>query len=71
MSSVVKPEATRIGSNCTGDNGVVYSAFRNTDGTYALVLVNAKDTDYTISVNDGTRHFEYKVPAKSIVSFRW
>ncbi len=70
LSSVVKPGATRIGT--TGyDDGVIYSAFENTDGTYAFVLLNKSDEAKDILVNDGEQSFTFNTPAKSVVSFRW
>ena len=36
MSSVVKPGAVRIGTTGYTANGITYSAFEKTDGTYAV-----------------------------------
>ena len=70
LSSVVKPGATRIGAKGY-TNGVVYSAFENTDGSYAFVLLNKSEEAKNIVVNDGKQNFTYNAPAKSVVSFRW
>ncbi|MDD2437346.1 MAG: glycoside hydrolase family 30 beta sandwich domain-containing protein [Massilibacteroides sp.] len=70
LSSVVKPGATRIGTKGYSD-GVIYSAFENTDGTYAFVLLNKSENTKKIVVNDGRQNFTYDTPAKSVVSFRW
>src|SRR5690606_943161 len=40
LAAVVKPGATRIGASGYTADGLVYTAFQNTDGTYALVLLN-------------------------------
>lgn len=71
LSSVVKPGAFRIGASGYSASGVTYSAFKNTDGTFALVLLNNTNEIKKITLNDGTKHFNYDVPAKSIVSYRW
>jgi glucosylceramidase len=71
LSSVVKPGAIRIGTNGLSDSNVVYSAFMNTDGTYALVLMNNNEQNKLITISDAIHHFSYNVPGKSIVSYRW
>ncbi|MEJ5054137.1 glycoside hydrolase family 30 protein [Sphingobacterium sp. MYb382] len=71
MSAVVKPGATRIGSNKLQDNSIEYATFQNTDGTYAVVLLNKSGEEKKIAINDGTHHFSYAVPAMSVVSYRW
>lgn len=71
LSSVVKPGATRIGTNGYSATGVVYSAFENTDGTYAFVLLNNTSESKNITLDDGKHHFTYEVPSKSVVSYQW
>lgn len=71
LSVVVKPGATRIGT--TGDigEGFVYTAFENKDGSYAFVLLNKNEESKELTISDGKNHFVYKVPAKSVVSYKW
>jgi glucosylceramidase len=69
LSSVVKPGATRIGTSGYKTD-LIYSAFENTDGTYALVLLNTGNNK-TITINDGVKHFSYEVPTNSVVSYQW
>lgn len=71
LSTVVKPGATRIGATGYSASGLTYSAFENTDGTYALVLQNNSDESKAITLSDDENHFSYLVPAKSVVSYRW
>jgi glucosylceramidase len=71
LSSVVKPGATRIGSGGYAAPGVIYAAFENVDGTYALVLLNNNAETKKIAVNDGIKHFTYEVPARAVVSYLW
>lgn len=71
LSSVVKPGAVRIGTSGFSNPGFYCSAFKNNDGTYAFVLLNSTASAKMIALNDGTNHFNYEVPAKSVVSYRW
>ncbi len=71
LASVVKPGAVRIGTSGFSEPGFYYSAFENLDGTYAVVLLNSNATSTVIAIDDGTNHFAYEVPAKSVSSYRW
>jgi len=71
LSAVVKPGATRIGTSGYTATGVTHAAFENPDGSYAAVLLNNTDENKRIVLADGTHHFSYEVPAKSVVSYRW
>ena len=71
LSSVVKPGAVRIGTTGYKPNGITYSAFENTDGSYAFVLANKNSSKSTFVLSDGTHHFSCEVPAKAVVSYRW
>lgn len=71
MSAVVKPGATRIGTKGYTENGIMYAAFENTDGTYAFVLLNETTENKMITLSDANHHFSYDVPAKSVVSYIW
>ena len=73
MSSVVKPGAVRIGTaqRSYSKNGLTYSAFRNADGSYALVALNSGDADIDATVSDGTHHFKALIPAQAVVSCSW
>jgi glucosylceramidase len=71
LSSVVKPGATRIGTSGYSAAGIVYSAFENTDGTYAFVLLNNTNENKKITLDDGQHHFTYEAPSKSVVSYQW
>lgn len=71
MSSVVKPGAVRIGTSGYSDKELIYSAFKNADGSYAFVILNKSATSKKVNLYDGTRSFVHEVPAKAVVSFRW
>lgn len=71
LSSVVKPGAVRIGTSGFVDAGFMHSAFENSDGTYAVVMLNSTSGSKVITIADGNRHFAYEVPAHSVISYRW
>ena len=71
MAAVVQPDAVRIGTSGFTKAGLTYSAFRNPDNSFALVLCNSKNEDVKATVDDGARHFPVTVPANGIVSLSW
>ncbi|TCC56150.1 glucan endo-1,6-beta-glucosidase [Kribbella pittospori] len=75
LSKFVKAGAVRIGSTSygtTGWNGQLMSAaFRNPDGTTALVVHNENDDPRSFAVAVGDRSFEYELPGGSIATFTW
>ncbi len=71
LSSVVKPGATRIGTSGYSIQGLEHAAFQNTDGSYAVVLLNNSNDNQKITLSDSQHHFSYEVPAKAVVSYRW
>lgn len=71
LSAVVKPGAVRIGWKGSQVSGLTCSAFENTDGTYAFILLNETGRSRKIMLKDGSRSFVHEVPAKSVVSYRW
>jgi O-Glycosyl hydrolase len=72
LSKVIKPGAIRIGSSMNvSDQDILFSAFVNPDGSYAMVLQNDSKTDASVVVNDGTNPFVVDLPKKSVTSLRW
>lgn len=71
MSAVVRPGAVRINANGYTTNGLTYAAFKNTDGTYALVVMNNNDDECRFSVGMDNRYFNCNMPPKSIISCNW
>lgn len=71
LSSVVKPGAVRVESKGVDGNGLMYSAFENTDGTVAFVLLNEGGTEAHLTVTDGKNYVDCTIPAKSVASYRW
>ncbi|TDD27832.1 glucan endo-1,6-beta-glucosidase [Kribbella turkmenica] len=75
LSKFVKPGAVRIGSTSygtTGWNGHLMSvAFRNPDGSTALLVHNENDDPRSFAVAVGDRSFEYDLPGGAIATFTW
>ena len=71
MASAVRPDATRIGTTGFKATGLSSAAFKNADGSYALVLMNRSANDISFTVDDGTHHFPASVPANGIVTLSW
>ncbi len=75
LSKFVKPGARRIASTSfgtTGWNGQIMDvAFRNPDGSTALVVHNENDDPRTFAVAVGGRSFEYTLPGGALATFTW
>jgi glucosylceramidase len=75
LSKFVKPGAVRVASTSfgtTGWNGQIMDvAFRNPDGTTALVVHNENDDPRTFAVAVGDRSFEYTLPGGALATFTW
>ncbi|WP_337968817.1 RICIN domain-containing protein [uncultured Flavobacterium sp.] len=69
ISKFVKPGALRVGSTSTSGS-ITSSAFKNPDGSIALVIYNSGSAN-TIKVVSGSSAFNYAVPASSAVTFNW
>ncbi|GIE73016.1 glucosylceramidase [Actinoplanes palleronii] len=75
LSKFVRPGAVRIASTSfgtTGWNGQIMDvAFRNPDGSTALVVHNQNDDPRTFAVAVGTHTFEYTLPGGALATFVW
>ncbi|MFD2742867.1 MULTISPECIES: glycoside hydrolase family 30 protein [Sphingobacterium] len=71
LSAVVKSGAVRIGSKGKTPDGIIHSAFRNPDNSFAIVLANSNSVDTSVTFSDGDKHFTHIVPANSVVSYQW
>ncbi|MCZ4119805.1 discoidin domain-containing protein [Streptomyces sp. H39-S7] len=75
LSKFVKPGAVRIGSTnygTTGWNGRLTDvAFRNPDGSTALVVHNENDDPRSFSVAVGDKSLDYTLPGGALATFTW
>ena len=75
LSKFVKPGAVRVASTSfgtTGWNGQIMDvAFRNPDGSTALVVHNENDDPRSFAVAVGDRTFEYTLPGGALATFTW
>ena len=75
LTKFVKPGAVRIASTSfgtTGWNGQIMDvAFRNPDGSTALVVHNENDDPRTFAVAVGGRSFDYTLPGGALATFTW
>ncbi|MGB9108171.1 MAG: glycoside hydrolase family 30 beta sandwich domain-containing protein, partial [Telluria sp.] len=60
----------RIAST-SGSGGLDTVAFRNDDGTIALIVANPAATARAFSVRTGGKRFGYTLPAGSVATFTW
>ena len=75
LAKFVRPGAVRIDSTSfgtTGWNGQIMDvAFRNPDGSTALVVHNENDDPRSFAVRVGERQFEYTLPGGALATFTW
>ena len=71
----MQPGAVRIASTSFGTTGwngeIMDAAFRNRDGSTALVVHNENDDPRTFAVAEGGRSFEYTLPGGALATFTW
>jgi glucosylceramidase len=71
-SKFVKPGALRIDSNTFGSGNIEDVAFRNPDGSTALIVLNADTSNaHTFNVDENGQYFTYSLPAKAVATFTW
>ena len=71
-SKFVKPGAVRIDSNTFGSGNVEDVAFRNPDGSNALIVLNADTANaHTFNVDENGQYFTYTLPARAVATFTW
>ena len=75
LAKFVRPGAERIASTSfgtTGWNGQIMDvAFRNPDGSTALVVHNENDDPRSFAVAVGDQSFEYTLPGGALATFTW
>ncbi|WP_406355637.1 ricin-type beta-trefoil lectin domain protein [Streptomyces sp. NBC_00658] len=69
LTKFVKPGAQRIAS--TASTSVPNVAWRNPDGSKALIAYNDASTAKTVTINWGSQHATYSLPGKTSATFTW
>ncbi|MFD7658527.1 ricin-type beta-trefoil lectin domain protein [Actinosynnema sp. NPDC059797] len=69
LTKFVKPGAHRIDSTANG--AVQNVAYRNPDGSKALIAHNGGTSSQSIRVNWGNQAFTYTLPARTSATFTW
>jgi glucosylceramidase len=69
LTKFVKPGAVRIDSTANGT--VPNVAFKNPDGSKALIAYNTSGSAQTVKVNWGGQSFVYSLPIKTSATFTW
>jgi glucosylceramidase len=71
-SKFVKPGAVRIDSNTFGSGNIEDVAFKNPDGSTALIVLNADTSSANrFNVAENGQSFTYSLPAKAVATFTW
>lgn len=75
LAKFVRPGAVRVESTSFGTTGwngqIMDAAFRNPDGSYALVVHNENDDPRSFAVRVGERQFGYTLPGGALATFTW
>ncbi|MGB9747958.1 MAG: glycoside hydrolase family 30 protein [Bacteroidales bacterium] len=71
LSKVIAPGAIRIGSSGFSTDGLYYTAVKNPDNTFGMVLLNDTNTAIKIVIDDTWHSFPVTVAPKSVASCRW
>jgi glucosylceramidase len=69
FSKFIKPGAVRVEVLLDGDTKLQHVAFKNEDGTIALIVMNETDDEEAINVELQGKYASYKLEAHSIVTF--
>ncbi|MFE1338368.1 lectin [Streptomyces sp. NPDC058733] len=69
LTKFVRPGAQRIAS--TASAAVPNVAWRNPDGSKALIAYNSAATPRTVTINWGGQHATYSLPGKTSATFTW
>ncbi|MFF0187957.1 ricin-type beta-trefoil lectin domain protein [Streptomyces sp. NPDC005244] len=69
LTKFVRPGAQRIAS--TASSAVPNVAWRNPDGSKALIAYNDGSAAKTVTVNWGSQHATYSLPGKTSATFTW
>jgi glucosylceramidase len=75
LARFLRPGAVRIASSSFGTTGwngqIMDAAFRNPDGSTALVVHNENDDPRSLAVAEGDASFDYTLPGGALATFTW
>jgi hypothetical protein len=71
LSKYVQTGAYRIDSNSFGSGNVEDVAFKNPDGSIAVVVLNAASDASTFTINWRGKNVTYTLPAGAVATFTW
>jgi glucosylceramidase len=71
LSKYVQTGAYRISSNTFGSGNVEDVAFKNPDGSIAVLVLNAASSASTFTINWHDENFTYTLPAGAVATFTW
>ena len=71
IGKFVVPGAHRITSNTFGAGSIEDVAFRNPDGSIALLVLNAANSTNQFTVSWKSQKFSYSLPAGAVATFTW
>ncbi|MCX4436807.1 ricin-type beta-trefoil lectin domain protein [Streptomyces mirabilis] len=69
LTKFVRPGAQRVAS--TASASVPNVAWRNPDGSKALIAYNDSSSAKTVTINWGSQHATYSLPGKTSATFTW
>ncbi|HYG36993.1 MAG TPA: RICIN domain-containing protein [Cytophagales bacterium] len=70
FSKAVRPNAVRIGASSNHGN-LITTAFRNSDGTKAVVVLNNSGSSITFRMVWNNASFTHTLEGSSVVTFKW
>lgn len=73
LAAVVRPDAVRIGlmGATLNEAGLSGAAFKNPDGSFAVIFCNDNASERVLTITDGEKHFSCQLPPYSVVSCKW
>ncbi len=71
IGKFVVPGAVNINTNSQTNGGILDVAFRNPDGTIAVIAYNDSPNTSTITINWNNRNADYTLAAGSFATFKW
>jgi glucosylceramidase len=70
-SKFVVPGAFRISSNTFGAGSIENVAFKNPDGSKAVIVLNSGTASNTFKIRWAGQSFTYSLPAGAVATFKW